>query len=135
MNLSQASRPERRPGPVEPTGQVGVDQVLTNLSDEISVALAICVNIEEIVSDRMLHAGRQSSFIRTELQNLDRLIQMLTDFRTLTGILARTTQGQTVATQSLRENLCMEETARRLLSDQPTRRSGDQVSTSDVTFF
>ncbi len=112
-----------------------LSRILENLADEIAVALAICVNVEEIIADHLLAGGTESNFVRVELQNVDRLIQMLGDFRGITHGLAAAVGTHEVKESGLRGHLIMEEMARRLLSEDATRRDNQPSLGSDMTFF
>lgn len=116
-------------------GEVVLAQVLANLSDEIAVALSICVNVEEIVADRMLEGGAESSFVRTELQNMDRLIQLLTNFQNLSAGMSKIVENQQLDRQKLSEHISMADLKRRLFATEATRRKVASRSNSDVTFF
>ena len=72
------------------TRDLPLSRLLGNFADEISVASAVCINVEEIIADSLIEGAPVSDYVRTELQNVDRLIQMLTDFRALVPILPPT---------------------------------------------
>lgn len=114
---------------------IAITQLFENLSHELTVALGICVNLEEIIADRLLLGGTDSNFVRVELQNIDRLIQMLTDFRSLSSVLSTEVHPQQLPGEALRRSMLMEETATRILSPGKTRRVEAKPGSSDVTFF
>ena len=115
--------------------QVSAATVLANFADEIGVAIGICVNVEEIIADRMIEGAPESDFVRVELQNVDRLIQMLADFRSLAVCLGASSDGSLINADDIRKCLLMEELRRRLLSPTPTRTPSCKPNASDVTFF
>jgi hypothetical protein len=114
---------------------LALSRLFENLADEMSVATAICVNVEEIIADRMIDGAPDSDFAQVELQNVDRLIQMLTDFRTLMIHLGGHVGGTEVSREACRQVLVMEDLRHRLLATEPTRTKTGGMPSSDVTFF
>ena len=106
-----------------------------NFAAELSVATSICVNVEEIIADRLIEGAPDPDFVRVELQNVDRLVQMLTDFRTLVLHLGTTVEGNEISRSACRKVLVMEDLRRRLLAAEPTRTDVASVQASDVTLF
>ena len=45
-----------------------LSRLLGNFADEISVASAVCINVEEIIADRLIEGAPVSDYVRTELQ-------------------------------------------------------------------
>ena len=112
-----------------------LSRLLGNFADEISVASAVCINVEEIIADRLIEGAPVSDYVRTELQNVDRLIQMLTDFRALVLHLSDTIEDRSVSRDGCRAVLMMEELRERLLAAEPTRKKTGEIPSSDVTIF
>jgi len=112
-------------------------RLLDNLAAEIEVAEAICVSVEEIVTTRLRVSAGDDDYVRIELQNVDRLMQMLTDFRTLLTHIGETSDGFMVDPQAAGAHLVMDELRRRLLSDEEPagQRGKPSVAPSEVTFF
>lgn len=115
-----------RPDPTI-VGKVQLAQVLQNLATELAASSELCVRIEEAIWNRFRDGGRGDPVMPTELQNLDRLIQMLTDFSGLAARLSETVQGQTIDRQGLAARLVMAESRERLLACYPAqpRKSPD----------
>ena len=122
--------------PIPVAAALPLASLLDNLAAEIAVAEAICVSVEEIITSRLRAGGSEDAAVRVELQNVDRLIQMLRDFRTLLSHLGETSDGVMVDARAAGAHLVMDELRRRLLSPEPgSRRDRPSVAPSEITFF
>ena len=110
-------------------------QLFSNLSDEIAFSLDLAVNVEEVVSDLVASESAKSSFAKTELQNSDRLIQVLSDFKVLTEKLSVVVPDQEVDKKEIRALMTMTDLADRLTSDFSTRSRNEGSPDTSVTFF
>lgn len=109
-------------------------QALANFSDEIEVASDICVNLEEIFSDRLMDGGSDSTFVRVELQNIDRLMQMLADFQRFASYLSLSAPESVISGADCEDKIVMEDLHRRLFAPSATR-TGQNSAGGDITFF
>ena len=113
---------------------VSLSKALENFAQELAGAEAICVNLEEILSDRIVDGSTVNGFAQVELQNIDRLLQLLTDFQGFAGALAKIAPPQVVSFDDVAPALIMDDLKRRLFSS-ATRTETVGQPHSDITFF
>ena len=112
-----------------------LERVLGNLADELGNAIALCVGVEEIVADRLIDGSNDGANARIQLKTIDGLIQMLTDFRSLSDHLCRSVAPQPIDPTAFHPHLIMEEMRRHLLSSGDTHQDTGSPPSSDVSFF
>ena len=82
--------------------EIDMQTLLANVSHELLFARDICINLEEVISDRLALGDGASMFVRRELQNIDRLVQIITNLGAATSHLSKQAAHETVQKQPLR---------------------------------
>ena len=119
--------------------QSGIDleisAVLANVGVELQTARNVCVNLEEIFADRLLKTADQNNFVRQELQNLDRLIQLISDIGSAALFLSDQVGSHQVNSDDLRSHIKMKDLFGRLSGKTQESVPKSRAHGSDMTFF
>lgn len=118
-----------------PGNHVEISAVLANVGQELQAARGVCVNLEEIFADRLLKTKDQNNFVRQELQNLDRLIQLISDIGNATTFLSEKVGSSLINSDDLRSHIKMNDLFGRLSGKEPENPPKSRTHGSDMTFF